>query len=347
MALTSVPAMVGRGFYNAHSATQANASELARPVLERAARAVPSASPFVMADYGSSQGRNSLAPVRGVLSIARERFGPEIPFCVYHTDLPANDFSALFQVLQSPESYAAENVFSYAVGRTFYDALFPPDTVSIGWTANTVHWLKTIPCTVSGHIWPARGNAEERAAFSAAAQADWTTFMTARAREMRVGARLIVDAGGGDADGRCGAEAALDCLNESLKEHVRPEEHARMVIGGWFRPPSDYPSFFENGWRAPDGQFLKLLSVEHHPLDTAGFDRYLEDHDAHAFALELTATFRAFTETSLVAGLDRSRADKDALMDAVYDGMRRRVEADPRGTVARWDLVVLDIERSE
>ena len=50
------------GSYNKHSATQAAGGALALPLLEKAARDLvldPDDRPVVIADYGSSQGKNS------------------------------------------------------------------------------------------------------------------------------------------------------------------------------------------------------------------------------------------------------------------------------------------------
>ena len=101
--------MEGRGFYNKNAAIPAAGGALALPLLERAARLIHldgSDRPIVIADYGSSEGRNSLAPMRAAIAVLRARAGHQRPIFVYHTDLPANDFSTLFNVLESdPDSY--------------------------------------------------------------------------------------------------------------------------------------------------------------------------------------------------------------------------------------------------
>ena len=57
--------MEGGGFYNRHSALQAAGIARLLPYLEQAARSVEIGDePVVIADYGSSQGRNSMAPMR-------------------------------------------------------------------------------------------------------------------------------------------------------------------------------------------------------------------------------------------------------------------------------------------
>jgi hypothetical protein len=58
-----------------------------------------------------------------------KRAGADRPISVVHTDLPGNDFSALFEtVAADPDSYLGgdANIFPYAIGRSFYESLFPP-----------------------------------------------------------------------------------------------------------------------------------------------------------------------------------------------------------------------------
>ena len=55
--------------------------------------------PIVIADYGLSQGHNSLGSLAVAISVLRERVGSERAISVVHTDLPRSDFTALFQTL--------------------------------------------------------------------------------------------------------------------------------------------------------------------------------------------------------------------------------------------------------
>jgi hypothetical protein len=97
--------MQGGGFYNRHGWVQAAGITAALPALARAAAAVPIELPLIVADHGSSQGRNSLRPMRIAIEGLRAR-EPGVPITLVHIDQPGNDFSSLFTVLNnSPESY--------------------------------------------------------------------------------------------------------------------------------------------------------------------------------------------------------------------------------------------------
>ncbi len=147
MSASNPAAMRGKGFYNENSRVQQSASAFALPLLVEAADSAPlpaaGQGSFVVADYGSSQGRNSLLPMRTVVEHIRHR-DADVAIEVVHNDLPDNDFSALFRTVAiSDQSYmvGATRTFSSAVGRSFFERIFPDDRVRVGWSAIAAHWL--------------------------------------------------------------------------------------------------------------------------------------------------------------------------------------------------------------
>ena len=106
---TAPSPMEGHRAYNRSSHVQAAGLAAAIPLLRLAAETAPLApapEPIVIADYGASEGHNSLIPMREAISELRQRVGTSRAISVVHTDLPSNDFSALFEALESdPGSY--------------------------------------------------------------------------------------------------------------------------------------------------------------------------------------------------------------------------------------------------
>jgi hypothetical protein len=121
--------MEGHGLYNLSSRVQAAGLSPAVPLFEKAAMVTtlpPEPDPIVIADYGSSEGRNSLGPIAVAIRALRERVGSNRGISVIHTDLADNDFSALFRTLTNdPNSYLQgdSEVFPAAVGRSFYQQI--------------------------------------------------------------------------------------------------------------------------------------------------------------------------------------------------------------------------------
>jgi hypothetical protein len=217
--------MAGGGLYNAHSQPQHVAGDDGVPLLVRASEAIPLDRELgvVVADYGSSQGRNSLVPMGAVVEQVRIRLGADAPISIFHTDLPSNDFAALFTTLEAdPQSYLrdAANVFAYAAGRSFYERLFPAEHVAIGWSSITVHWLSSVPVPLRNHIFSPLGDARERAAYAARAAEDWQRFLGHRLEELEQDGQLVVVGSGADENGRSGAEGLMDLANDALRELV-------------------------------------------------------------------------------------------------------------------------------
>src|ERR1700723_1366411 len=88
--------MEGKGAYNRYAKLPAGGGALALPLWEKAVRSVELETgerPIVIADYGSSQGKNSLAPMRVAIRTLRTRVGNERAVVVIHVDQHANDFN--------------------------------------------------------------------------------------------------------------------------------------------------------------------------------------------------------------------------------------------------------------
>jgi hypothetical protein len=137
------PPMEGKGSYNKYAKLPAGGAVLALPLLEKAAANVVldcSTRPIVLADYGSSQGKNSLAPMDVAIRNLRSRIGENRPIMVFHVDQSTNDFNSLFEVLATdPDRYTQTDpqVFPCAVGRSFYERVLPSESVHLGWCRPT------------------------------------------------------------------------------------------------------------------------------------------------------------------------------------------------------------------
>jgi len=260
--------MEGGGSYNLHAKIPAGGGYLALPYLEKAAQCCtlpPGGDPIVIADYGSSQGKNSLAPMRAAIRCLRSRVGNERAVMVVHVDQYANDFNTLFDVLHNDsERYSVDdpNVFPFAIGRSFYENVLPREQVDLGWSSYAAVWLRHIPALIPGHFMPLACTGEVRAAFDLQAADDWRLFLSLRARELRTGGRLVVVLPGLSDEGVTGFEPLFNCANGVLEELVEEriiddDERQRMVLGAYPRRRAQLREPFGR-----DGQF-QSLSVEH------------------------------------------------------------------------------------
>jgi len=281
------------------------------PLLEKAVRDLDvddEEQPLVIADYGSSQGKNSMAPMRVAIKALRERVGPDRPIVVFHIDQPANDFNTLFQVLDTdPDRYVLDepNVFPCAIGRSFYESMFPREYIHLGWSSYAAVWLSRIPTLIQDHFIVLRSSGAERAAFEQQAAHDWEAFLSLRARELQPGGRLMIVLPGQNDDGGAGFEFLFDIANDVLKEmvlvgEIRSDERKRMVLGTYPRRKCELLAPFQ-----ADSQF-RGLRVEHYDfasLPDPAWSDYERDGDLEALATKHARLFRSIFVPSLTLSL--------------------------------------------
>lgn len=338
--------MEGDGSYNRHAALQAAGNTLALSHARNAAGRVTldtGREPIIIADYGSSQGKNSMAPMRAAIEALRSRAGTDRPFMVYHVDLPVNDFNALFKTLDSdPDSYLrnASNIYACGVGKSFFQSVLPPGSVHFGWSAYAAQWLSCVPAVAVDHFWFAHFNPSARSIYELQAAQDWESFLTLRAAELRPGGRLVIVCPG---VGTC--EAIADHADAVIADMVKEGaisaiERSRMVAACWLRLEPDYLAPFQR-----NGRFVNL-TVEHcesTPQADAAWEQYQLDGHAESLAMKLAAFFRATFLPSLAAALVRSD-DAEARRtfgDRFERGLMQRLRRDPTPTNARVDTIVV------
>lgn len=324
--------MEGGGSYNRHAKVPAAGGNLALPFLELAVRSMMldrGDQPVIVADYGSSQGKNSLVPMRTAIQGLRARVGPERPICVVHIDQPANDFNTLFDVLHSdPDRYSADdpNIFSSAIGRSFYENVFPKEHVHLGWSSYAAVWLSRIPMPVPGHFVVLASTGEVRTAFERQAADDWKSFLSLRASELRPGARLVVVLPALNDEGAAGFEPLFGQANEAIAEMVAEgaitaAERERMVLGTYPRRRSELLAPFNTG-----GQFcgLKVEHCELSGLPDAAWADYERDGDKDVLSTRHARFFRAIFTPSL-ASVIGDEGKRNVFPDRMEEKLKRRL----------------------
>jgi SAM dependent carboxyl methyltransferase len=350
--LPSAAAMEGQGRYNRNSQVQAGGASPALPMLERAVRAAMAPlepQPIVIADYGSSQGHNSLAPLTAAIRILRQRVGHERAITVVHTDLPENDFTVLFQtLLNSPESYLRTDaaVWASAIGRSFYEQILPPGSVTVGWSSWAVQWLSRTPAIIPDHVHASfTRDAAARAAFFKQSAEDWQNFLIARGRELCPGGRLAVLTMAVDDHGDFGYGPLSDAMYATLVEMVdtgfiSSQELRGMCIPTVGRSRADFLAPF-----GVDGLFggLRMEELEVFYAE----DRIWSDYEQHRNAEEFGARWAAFSRAStfqtfarcLEGGRTSPRAA--AFVDRLETGMATRLAAKPEPMLIPLGRVLL------
>ncbi|MDC8982312.1 SAM-dependent methyltransferase [Mycobacterium marinum] len=318
------PAPMESATYSQSSRLQAAGLSPAITLFEKAAQTVPlpdAPQPVVIADYGVATGHNSLKPMMAAINALRRRIREDRAIMVAHTDVPDNDFTALFRTLaDDPDSYLHHDSASFvsAVGRSFYTQILPSNTVSLGWSSWAIQWLSRIPAgapELTDHVQVAYSKDERaRAAYAHQAATDWQDFLAFRGRELCPGGRLVVLTMALDEHGHFGYRPMNDALVAALNDQVRdgllrPEELRRMAIPVVARAEKDLRApFAPRGWF--EGLTIEQLDVFN--AEDRFWAAFQSDGDAEAFGAQWAGFARAALFPTLAAALDCGTGDPRA-----------------------------------
>jgi gibberellin A4 carboxyl methyltransferase len=342
--MTVTTGMLGRGFYNRHSAPQWAAIDYALPWLEDALQSMnlPVAPDTIaLADFGCSEGKNSIAAMQRMLPVLRKR--TTRPLAAIHSDLASNDFSALFTNLKvdGRSAFPFDNVYSLAVAGSMYDQLLPPASLCVATTFNAIGYFSRRPLErLPGFIQPngpsARRNvgavsARERAVFAQQATNDLSAFLTARAAELVRGGKLLIEVFGASG-GRCTGHGIYDALNDAMLEvdktgRIGSDEYERYYQPIYFRTLEELLAPVA-GPISSHSSMYRLERSETYEIKTPFVEEYQATGDAGTFARAFTNFFRAFTEPVLRIAF-AAHADIDALVSDIFSRVERLIRENP------------------
>jgi hypothetical protein len=89
------------------------------------------------------QGSNSISAMKTIIEYFREIKKIVKQPLVIHNDLPTNDWTSLFQLVNKDNSYNG-----VAIGRSFYEQCLPNNSLSICYSSSSLHWLSNKPCNI-------------------------------------------------------------------------------------------------------------------------------------------------------------------------------------------------------
>jgi hypothetical protein len=342
----TVTSMEGDGFYNRNSAMQAAGIARILPIWEKVAGTVPVGDEsVVIADYGSSQGRNSMAPMRIAIAALRAKSAAGRTVQVIHTDLPSNDFASLFQALgEDPDSYmkGATGVFPSAVGRSYFEPIIAPGTVHLGWNSWTLQWLSNGSIEVSDHILAGLSESETaRDAVIQQAARDWRDFIAARSLELRPGARLLCLFAADQPNRQTWDwvfgelwRAVVDMNRAGLLDE---RELLRMTLPTHARTLEDIKAPFSQ-----DGTF-RGMAIEHAEVTSTPdpfWPEYEKTGDAENLGRAWAGIWRAVVGPTLANATNPDR-DRAAVIDDLCSRFAIRIAASPRQQQGAIAVVIM------
>jgi hypothetical protein len=330
--------MVGGSYYDAHSSFQAKVAASGAALLEQAVSALsmPADGEVMVADYGCSEGRNSIATIATALQLLAARGATG--FGVVHNDLPSNDWNSLAKNLSSPSSYLTHYPQARALfaPRGFFERVTLPGSITLGASGSAAHWLSRQPpdLDMPRSLYRSDAPPAELAKILRQAAEDWLAFLTARAEELQAGGVLLVQMLGTDDSVRplrVSAAGLLKLMNECARKLVDAGDLPAEAYARYCFPV--VPRTIAEAAAPVTGPLAGKLELLHCGLTPVPSPYQLaleKTGDIATFAASYTAFTRAFSESSLREGLFRyGKGGADALADKFYASMRQALTEQP------------------
>jgi hypothetical protein len=344
-------AMRGAGYYSSNTiGAKAVIDKVGDLALEAIGRmpAIVDRRPFSIADFGAADGGTSIDLMRRMVEAIRAR-EPDRQITITYTDLPHNDFAALFRLTQGLLGEQARKpladiagLFIFGSGTSFYRQIVPDGSLSFGFSATAMHWISARPCMIKDHVQAVGASPAEREQFRAQGLADWEAILLHRARELRLGGRLLLANFCVDEVGRyLGATVGVNMFEEFARHwrgllaagRINEAEYVNATFQQFYKTPDEFAAPFRDAHSLVSKAGLRLehLSTIVTPCPYAADFR---DHrDAAAFAKAYVPTLRSWSETVFAGALDPARpADmRAAIINDFYDAYQAEVALAPDG----------------
>jgi len=344
MASQQLIAMKGHGYYARNTEGAARMISSQKDIFIDLLCRTPAvgAGAFVIADYGAADGGTSLDLIGDAVAAQRAR-EPLRPVHVIYTDLPSADFGFLFRTLAGQEDGFASYLSGHAVtasacGISFHEAILPPESVDLAFSANAMHWLRDPVPVIQNHVHSVGAEGSVLKQLSAQGLADWRRLLLLRGQELRSGGHLMILTFIRSEDGfhlgkTPSSDGIFDTLNSIWAEMrnnglITGNEYANTNFAQYYMTLSEVRQPFEAD-EAPGG--LTLLDCDACRFSCMYRSRYDRDGDAETFAATFVPNVRSWSERTFLNGLSSSRpeAERLALVDELYHRYANRVRAHP------------------
>tara|TARA_B100000676_G_scaffold26986_1_gene24758 strand:- start:542 stop:1687 length:1146 start_codon:yes stop_codon:yes gene_type:complete len=347
-------AMKGGGYYSQRTRGAKDVIDNAAGMLVEAADAISrpgKGMPVTLADFGAADGGTSESALRKCIERIRERF-PGTQIQVSYTDLPSNDFSALFKNLLGFGSLTSntyltdiENVYVNACGIGFHKQLLPDASLDIGFSATAMHYISEKPCPIENHVHMVGASGRTLVAYAEQARQNWNDLLVARAKELRPGGRLVMLNFGIDEQGRylgnTGGVNMFDTFAGIWRQMcdegmISQAEFVNTSFPQYYRTVEEFCAPFKDNDSPVYQAGLRLVSAKTGVVGCPyrrAFDETGSAMSAREFAESYVPTLRSWSEAVFLSGLNEARPmeERHQIVDMFYQRYEDRVASDPSG----------------
>jgi len=343
-----------RGKNNSSSHLQRKSVELALPQIRSSIQKLvrfPKEKTIGIAEYGCSQGSNSLLAMEAVVS-EYSKFSFDNTLSIVLNDLPKNDWNSLFKkfapLVQAHESpYRGPHVLVYGNCNSFYNLIVPLNSLHFGFSATSFHWLSSVPSKLQNHIYiHHKGFTKEGNLFKSwkqRASEDWNTLIKLRCDELVSGGKLIMVVPAVDDDGLINCCEPRELLNEVLqdlfykKNLLSQDDYLNINIPTYPRTKQEFLDGFNNVDLILDDITLERF-----------VDPYYEMLKQGTFPLEDYATYYTRSVRSWSEGILQSaiHGAKEDFIELIYKMIKDYVMTYPHKYVFKVCQAIITCTRN-
>jgi hypothetical protein len=313
--------------YNKNSTTQREVINFTLSYIRRAIDVfdVASSSTPIIADFGTSHGQNSIYAMKTIIQCLKDshKINDEKEVLIIHNDLPTNNWTNLFESLNNDNSY-----HGVANGRSFYEQCLPPNSLSIGYSSSSLHWLSHKPCNLSNHCCAIPGQEKENEPFKQQSKLDFAAFLEHRSRELIIGGVLILSILCTDMEGPNLHANFAHLSYKCAQLYLSPQELLDFTYPVYFRL---FEECIDN--ELFDKYSLKLIDVGKGRTKVPMFDQYREGHlTLDQLAKQVAAMIRSWSEFILKKSLEmngRTEEDINKILTQIWSAHEEEIKKKP------------------
>lgn len=341
--------MSGGGAYSLATKGAADVINLAADLVLNAVEAMklpPELPVFQMLDMGCADGGTSLGMIGKVIERV-EKTCPDAVFNIIYTDQPRNDFNALVQMIHGLgpfESYLerSQNVRPLFSASSFYLPICPPNSVNLGFSATTMHWLRQKPCDLENHVHMVGATGDALVKFAEQGKRDWERILLNRSKELVSGGRLVLVNFGRDEEGRYLGNTfgvnMFDTFNEIWNEflengRISREEYVRMTLPQYYNTVEEFSAPLTDPASPVYQSGLRLVDVHTRIVPCPFAEEFKTHGNVKRFANAYIPTIRSWNQSIFLGALDESRPleERQELIESYYGTYHQRVLDAPEG----------------
>jgi len=279
---------------------------------------------ITLTDYGSVDGVNSYDTFYKLLGQLRA----EMPRKSITMTFNGDDNSLFSEVTSQWKDF--QEVYYFMTGGSFFEQLYPSNSVVLGVSGTAFHRVSSIPSPVTGHISPSSASAAQKTAWMDQTAKDWKVILEMRTRELMVGGFLVFTVPAQNSSGNSPFKTLFDDLNTLLQKQVSDkkitqEEYNQILIPSYPRTRDQFLAPFQEKKFTCAGGVLSLEVEELKPLSNPYYhDALTGDHvDRQKFSRNYTLSVHSWLGSFLFQQLNTSRSppEREKIVSDIFHSL--------------------------